>query len=324
MPWKVDGKTIHLPNVDFHSNFRTYGDRNSFSSSLSSEDSDSFGLVVHLHIDIFRIVLFFVDIVLLLQRCTQLYLQTQSMFVGFRCRAALSPSQFWRLRLAMELNGDFSPPSLRRQANAKQTNSKLYSPNQDRSISDGVLLVTRPTSGLQPYTIVTCSSAVPVVHDSSCASLQQPGSEPFSTVNVESLESSKSLLSYFDLLLHSVLIRRLETAVLVVVLHFVLLTSANHVLLSFADCYPQILSLYGDLVNVSAFPTAFGWQHLIHIAHWHKAQELSEFHASLSSLLSFVRGMLLFYAYQWRHSHPLTASIYLTVQWNMPQTPTQI
>lgn len=280
--WNMDQKTDRLPSVDIHS----YSHRDSSSSSAHQEDSDDLDLVEHLHIDIFRIVFFFIDIVLLFQRCTQLYLQTQSMFVGFKSRTVLSPSQFWRLQLALELSSGFSSPSLRRQTDS----IRLGYLNPDRSTSDGMVLLTEPTSGLHPYTIVTCNNAVCKTHDGNSASLHM-GSTSLSTVDVDEIVSSKGVLFYFNLLLQSLLLRRLETAGLVVVLHFVLLSSVSHILLRFVSCCPQMMILpYRDLVNNSALQSTSGWQHLIRTAHWYKTHELSEFHTSLSSLLAFVKG----------------------------------
>lgn len=279
--WNMDQKTNHLPGiVDIHS----YSYHDSSSLSAHQEDSDSIGLIEHLHIDIFRIVFFFIDIVLLLQRCTQLFLQTQSMFIGFKSRAVLSPSQFWRLQLALELSGGFRSPSLRRQTD----NSRLGYLNPDKSASDGMVLLTEPTSGLHPFTIVTCDDAVSKTHDGNSASLLM-GSTSLSTVDVHEIGPTKGVLFYFNLLLQSLLLQRLETAGLVVMLHFVLLSSVNYVLLSFVSCCLRLVLPYRDLINNSALQSASVWQHLTKTAHWYKMHELSEFHTSLSSLFAFAK-----------------------------------
>lgn len=294
---KSNHKTDPLLSFDIYSDVQAY---NSHHSNLLDADHrqnyfDLVNLVEHLHIEFIRIIFFCVDIILLFHRCAHLYRRTQSMFSGFKCRTVLGHSQFWHLRLAAELNGGVGmtthPLKTKQHNHMSSSSSSVRSPpNEGRCMSDGILLVTRPTSNLTPCT-ASCNNLLPVGHESSYAAQTRLNSGLCSAISsVNGRKSSQSVFCYFNILLQSPLLRRLGLAVLVVLLLYLLMTSVNNVLLGFAGGYPQMVALYQDLVDISELLSVTSWQHLVQLAYWYKSREISEFHFSISSLQSFVEG----------------------------------
>lgn len=289
-------KTDPLLSFDIYADVQAYSHHNSLLDVDRRQNFDLVNLVEHLHVEFIRIIFFCVDIILLFHRCAHLYRRIQSMFTGFKCRTVLGHSQFWHLRLAAELNGGHGitthPLKTKQQNHMSSSSSSIRSPpNEVKCMSDGILLVTKPTSDLTPRA-ASCNNLLPVGHDSSYAA--QTRSNSCSAISVSDLKSSQSVFCYFNLVLRSPLLRRLGLAVLVVLLLFLLMTSVNAILLSFAGCYPQMAALYQDLVDISDLLSVTSWQHLIQLAYWYKSREIAEFHFSVSSLQSFVEGVSVF------------------------------